>query len=79
MTLSPVPEPIPFADDPLMRVVLIAHLARYKGQSRVHTESDLHVYLRWCTEREILPLAARRVDVELYVRWLQEVGLVRRR
>jgi integrase/recombinase XerD len=52
---------------------LAAHLGRYRGASRLHTESDLHVYLRWCAELDIRPLAARRADVELYVRWLQDV------
>ena len=53
-------------DDPLLQVAPAAHLGRYRGQSGVHTESDLHVYLRWCAERDIEPLAARRSDVELY-------------
>jgi len=57
----------------LLRVAVAAYLARYKGESRVHTESDLQVFLRWCTERDIDPLAIRRVDVELFVRWLQEL------
>jgi integrase len=33
----------------------------------------LHIYLRWCADRDISPLTARRVDVELFVRWLQEI------
>lgn len=32
--------------DPLLRAVA-AHLARYKGLTRTHTESDLRIYLRW--------------------------------
>jgi hypothetical protein len=35
----------------LLRVAVAAYLARYKGLSRYHTESDLHVFLRWCTDR----------------------------
>jgi integrase/recombinase XerD len=73
MTAEPAPTPVPFADDPLLRVALAAHLGRYRGASRVHTESDLHVYLRWCAERDIGPLPARRADIEMYVRRLQEV------
>ena len=73
MTVHPVPAPVPLSDDPLLRVALAAHLGRYRGSSRVHTDSDLHVFLRWCAERHIGPLAARRVDIESYVRWLQEV------
>jgi integrase/recombinase XerD len=66
-------QPIPLSEDPLLRVALTAHLGRYTGRSRTHTESDLHIYLRWCTDRDINPLTARRVDVELFVRWLQEI------
>jgi integrase/recombinase XerD len=73
MTIQPAPTPVPFADDPLMRVARAAHLGRYRGASRVHTESDLRVYLCWCAGRDIAPLTARRVEVELYVRWLHEV------
>jgi hypothetical protein len=59
--------------DDLLRVAVAAYLARYNGLSRYHTESDLRVFLRWCTDRSLDPLAARRVDVELFVRWPQEV------
>src|SRR5215470_11169335 len=41
--------------------------------SRVHTESDLRIYLAWCAERSVYPLAVERAQVELYVRWMQEV------
>jgi integrase/recombinase XerD len=47
--------------------------ARYTGQSRVHTESDLRSYLTWCHERGLDPLAAQRPHVELYIRWMQEI------
>jgi hypothetical protein len=35
-----------------------AYLARYKALSRSHTDSDLRVFLRWCTDRELDPLAS---------------------
>jgi integrase/recombinase XerD len=57
--------------DPL-RLAAAAYLARFKGQSRVHTESDLRVYLYWCAERGLDPLSATRPHIELYVRWMQE-------
>jgi len=57
--------------DPL-RLAAAAYLARFTGQSRVHTESDLRAYLRWCAERGLDPLAATRPHIELYVRWMQE-------
>lgn len=34
-----------------------AFLGRYRGQTRVHTESDLRVFLRWYTDQELNPLA----------------------
>jgi integrase/recombinase XerD len=56
-----------------VRLAVAAYLARYKGQSRVHTESDLRSYLTWCHERDLDPLAAQRPHVELYIRWMQEI------
>lgn len=58
--------------DPLVRAVA-AHLARYKGLTRSHTESDLRIYLRWCAEHRLDPLHAERAHIELYVRWMQEI------
>lgn len=60
-------------DDPMLRLAVAAHLARYKGESRTHTASDLNSYLRWCLERDVMPLQAQRGHVELYLRWLQEM------
>ena len=60
-------------DDPKLRLAVAAHMARYKGESRTHTASDLNSYLRWCLERDVMPLQAQRGHVELYLRWLQEV------
>ncbi|MGX7678690.1 tyrosine-type recombinase/integrase [Jatrophihabitans sp. DSM 45814] len=55
-----------------LRLALAAYLARYKGQSRTHTESDLRCYLNWCSEHGLDPLTATRPHIELYVRWMQE-------
>ncbi|HEY3091425.1 MAG TPA: hypothetical protein VGJ59_25540 [Jatrophihabitantaceae bacterium] len=57
--------------DPL-RLAAAAYLARFKEQSRLHTDSDLRAYLHWCTERGLDPLAATRRYLELFVRWMQE-------
>jgi len=56
----------------LLRLAVAAYLARYKGMSRAHTESDLRCFLIWCAQRGVVPLAAQRGHVELYVRWMQE-------
>lgn len=72
MTTSAVPQvllPGPF--DPL-RLAAAAYLARFKGQSRRHSESDLRAFLCWCAERGLDPLVAARPHIELYVRWMQE-------
>ena len=55
-----------------LRLAALAYLARYKGQSRDHAASDLRGYLSWCAERDLDPLAATRVQIELWVRWMQE-------
>ena len=43
----------------MLRLAVAAHLARYKGDTRVHTASDLNSYLRWCLEHSLSPLEAR--------------------
>jgi integrase/recombinase XerD len=50
-----------------------AYLGRYRGQSRLHTESDLKVSLGWSSNQLLDPLAATRADIERYVRWPQDV------
>ncbi|HEX6198595.1 MAG TPA: hypothetical protein VFZ37_22010 [Jiangellaceae bacterium] len=57
--------------DPL-RLAMSAYLARFKGISREHTYSDLHLFVTWCTGHGVQPLAAQRGDLELFVRWMQE-------
>jgi site-specific recombinase XerD len=56
----------------LLRMATAVHLARYSGTTRMHTESDLRIYLTWCAEHGLDPLAITRGQIELYVRWLQE-------
>jgi integrase/recombinase XerD len=57
---------------PRLPLAVAAYLARFRGLSREHTESDLRAYLGWCAERDIEPLGAQRQHLELYVRWMQE-------
>jgi integrase/recombinase XerD len=74
MVALPAPGPgVGFADDLIVRAAVAAYLGRYRGETRLHTESDLRVYLRWCTDQDLDPLAAVRVDIERYLRWLQDV------
>jgi integrase/recombinase XerD len=62
---------VPFTEQ--LRLAVAAYLARFKGSSREHTESDLRCYLAWCAEHGLDPLAARRPQLELYIRWMQEI------
>ncbi|MGO8887364.1 MAG: tyrosine-type recombinase/integrase [Streptosporangiaceae bacterium] len=66
---------VPHADR--LRLAAAAYLARFKGTSRDHTDSDLRCYLTWCAERDLDPFLARRPHLELYIRWMQEIRLFR--
>jgi site-specific recombinase XerD len=54
-----------------------AYLTRFKGQSRLHTESDLGCFLTWCAEHRLNPLTVQRQHLELYLRWMQEARRLR--
>jgi integrase/recombinase XerD len=56
-----------------LRLAVAAYLARFKGRSREHTESDLRCFLTWCAGNGLDTLAARRPHLELYIRWMQEI------
>src|SRR5271166_6335584 len=71
--LTPAPSHLPAPFVHRLRLAVAAYLARFKGSSREHTESDLRCYLAWCAERGLDPLAARRPHLELYIRWMQEI------
>ena len=63
------------ANEQRRRLAITGYLGRYKGQTRVHTASDLRVFLAWCVERGLDPLGSARVgrvQVEAFVRWMQE-------
>ena len=64
-------QPAPFTGQ--LPLAVAAYLARFTGPSRQHTESDLRCYLSWCAERTLDPLGARRPNLELYIRWMQEI------
>jgi site-specific recombinase XerD len=60
-------------DSRVLHAATAAYLGRYRGESRLHTGSDLNVFLTWCAKQGLDPLTVGRVDIERYVRWLQEV------
>ena len=57
----------------VLQTAVFAYLGRYRGATRSHTDSDLRIFLCWCTDQELDPLTAGRTDIERYVRWLQDV------
>lgn len=57
---------VPLADR--LRLAVAAYLARFKGISREHVNSDLRCYLAWCAERGPDPFLARRPHLELRLR-----------
>jgi integrase/recombinase XerD len=73
MTTAQLMTPGDYANATL-RIAIAAYLARFKGQSRTHTESDLRSYLNWCRAQGLNPLEAQRPHIELFLRWMQEVG-----
>jgi integrase/recombinase XerD len=74
MTTSSVSDrPAVGVDDRMLRAAVAAYLGRYRGESRVHTGSDLKVFLTWCSDQDLDPLSLGRAEIERYVRWLQEV------
>lgn len=71
----PSPDPVLFpvlidvGTGPLIQAVA-AYLARYPDPSPCRVGPSL---LMWCRDRGLEPLEASRAQIELYVRWMQEV------
>jgi integrase/recombinase XerD len=59
----PINHLVPFTDQ--LRLAVAAYLARFKGASRYHSESDLRCYLASCAERGLDPLSTRLPHLEL--------------
>src|SRR4051812_1239447 len=52
-------------------------LSRYKPSTQLTYATYLPRWSRWCSSRQIDPLAARRADVELWLRTVADSGLSR--
>jgi integrase/recombinase XerD len=65
-------------DDVVLRLAASAYLGRYTGTSRGHSESDLRIYLAWCAERDLAPLAVGRQQVMQEVRRFKPSTVSRR-
>ena len=59
--------------DASVLVASAAYLARFKGQTRVHAESDLRQFLAYCNHQGLNPLDVARPELEVYLRWMQSV------
>jgi site-specific recombinase XerD len=55
-----------------MTAVAAAFLGRFRGPTRQHTASDLRCYPAWCADNGLDPLTARRAQLELFLRWMQD-------
>jgi integrase/recombinase XerD len=74
MTAFPTPSArVASSGEFVLRAAVAAYLGRYRGLTRQHSEPDPRVFLRWCVDHELDPLATVRTDIERYVRWLQDV------
>jgi integrase/recombinase XerD len=61
------------SDHLVLRAVVSAYLGRYRGQTRLHTEPDLPILLRWCVDLDLDPSLRCGWNIERYPRWLQDV------
>src|SRR4051794_10065894 len=64
MTTSSVPgHAVVVSDERVLRAAVAAYLGRYRAESRVHTGSDLKVFLTWCVGQDVDPLELGRVEI----------------
>lgn len=74
MTAFPASRPSSVLTDRApLDAAMSAYLGRYRGVTREHAQSDLRIFLTWCTDQDLNPLTLGRADIERYVRWLQDV------
>ena len=73
-TASALPELV-FADGE--RIALAGFLAGYRALTRDAYALDLRQFVGWCERHGLKLFAARRADIELYARYLEEAGLAR--
>jgi hypothetical protein len=53
------------SDQLVLRAEITAYLGRYRGRTRLHTNSDLRIFLRWCEEQNLLPLSHFNLMVQV--------------
>ncbi len=71
---SALPELV-FADGE--RIALAGFLAGFRALTRDAYALDLRQFVGWCEREGLRLFAARRADIELYARYLEEAGRAR--
>ena len=66
-------------DDPMRTeaVAVAGFLAGCCGGTRRSYGTDLRLFSIWCHERHLTLLSVRRAHLELYGRWMEEIGRMR--
>jgi hypothetical protein len=73
-TINAVPDLV-FTDRE--RLALAGFLAGYRGLTRDAYVFNLRQFVAWCERQGLKLFSARRTDIELYARWLEEAGRAR--
>ena len=60
------------APAPPWMLAAASYLARYSGSTRETYRVSLRLLFAWCTDYGLDPLAAKRVHLELFLRYLEE-------
>jgi hypothetical protein len=69
MAAFPVSDPsVVSSDQVVLRAATAAYLGRCRGQTRLHTNSDLRIFLRWCDEQGLEPLASSTASCRIHLR-----------
>ena len=74
---SMTPMTLPASGHPVWDELATWWLSRYKPSTQQTYATYLPRWSRWCADRRIDPLAARRADVELWLRTVADSGLSR--
>ena len=72
------PHPVQTANSPTagpdsLPHAIAGYLSRFRDRSRVRADSDLRAFLSWRQDHNQDPFTVTRVQLELYIRWMQEI------
>ena len=60
-----------------VQLALAGFLTGYSGNTRLAYQQDLRQFASWCHDQGLVLEAVRRIDVELFARWLEHRGAAR--